>query len=110
MMTETEEFLEMLKDPLRFAVRKSVYNIYNSNNNHLIIYDLHIQQVNELPYYHIILETDNLFKLSHLHEEMLDVLDEYVPDSATVIPTKPTEKQTRWARTYYVYDNSLVPF
>ena len=109
-MTETEEFLEILTDPLRHAVRKSVFELYNSNRNHLIIYDLRIQQVNELPYYHVVLETDNMSKLFHLHEEMLDSFEEYVSDSAIVTFKQAREKPTgKWARTYYVYDKSLQP-
>ena len=108
-MTETEEFLELLTDPLRYSVRKVAFELYNSNHNQLIIHDLYIQQVNELPYYHIILKTDNMGKLFHLHEEMLDLLEEYVPINATYTFDK-GEKQSlgKWHRTYYVFEKGIA--
>lgn len=102
------EFLEILTDPLRFGVRKAVFELYNRDNNHLIIYDLRIQQVNELPYYHIILKVDNREKMRWLHDEMLDVLAEHIPASATVTSDDAKVPSSgKFERVFYVYDRSL---
>lgn len=110
MMTETQEFLEQLKDPLRYSVQKSVYELWNRDNNSEIIYDIRIQQINELPYYHIILKADNAANLSQLHNEMLDIFDEYLPPAVnTISHHAPREEASKMCKTYYIYDNSLMP-
>lgn len=103
-MTETEEFLEQLTDPLRYGVRKAAMEFYHMNNNQLIIKDLRIRQVNELPYYEIELKTDKESKHFPLHNDMLDMLDEYVPSSAIVMDHTTVERTNggSYIRMYYI--------
>lgn len=111
MMTEGEQFLEALKDPLRFSVRKAAFDFHNMNKNYLIIHDLRIQQVNELPNYRLILITTHPSKHFTLHNDFVDMLEEYVPASAQIDWTTVDERQPdRFVREYAVYDKSLMGF
>lgn len=112
MMTETEQFLEQLKDPFRFSLRKVCFDFYNDHHNNSRIYDLRIQQVNETQYYYIILETDSLHHQLDMCDDFMDMLNEYVPNHITTSYSKTTQlPHGKYQRIFYAYDESTtIPF
>ena len=53
MMSDAEQFLEQLRDPMQFGIRKACFEFFNNNSNRKRIYDIRIQQINELDYYYV---------------------------------------------------------
>ena len=108
MMTETQQFLEQLKDPMRFGIRKACFDFHNSGHNKEI-YDLRIQQVNELEYYHILLITDNFNQHIGMVNDFADMLTDYTPHNVSV-SYKSVEEcvNGKYRRTFYVYGPGIT--
>lgn len=112
MMTETQQFLEQLKDPFRFAVRKACFDFHNNPRYHSLIYDLRIQQINEAEHYNIILVTKDFHHQITLLPEFADILSEYMPSHITTSYSKTDElNDGKFQRIFYAYDESTtIPF
>jgi len=111
MMTETQEFLERLKNPLQFGIRKACFEFFNDHHNNPRIYDLRIQQVNELDYYHVLLIADSHNAHIGMLNDLVDILEEHTPSGTRVayeaVRQIGTGRTGKFERVFYVYDRSL---
>ena len=109
MISEQQQFLEQLTDPLKFGVQKACVDFHNTNERFKEIYDLRILQVNELEYYQVVLTANTMGAHIGMVNDFVDMLEEYTPNNTTVTYQSIQDYKNKFQRTFYIYDNSLIP-
>lgn len=108
MMSEQQQFLEQLIDPTNFGIRKACFEFFNGSNNSRI-YDLRIQQINELEYYHVLLIADTMNAHMGMVNDLVDLLDELTPHNIHISYRSVKERPDgKYERIIDVYDTGIA--